>query len=85
MAPTHFGTQTIFAVIALRRLGHDNEADALAQALSEWADWFSTQPAAIDFFATSLPSMLLFVDDPAIERDRLVDLIRGQLRSSVSA
>ena len=85
MAPTHFSTQTIFAVIALRRLGHDNEADALAQALSEWADWFSTQPAAIDFFATSLPSMLLFVDDPAIERDRLVDLIRGQLRSSVSA
>ena len=84
MAPTHFSTQTIFAVIAMRRLGHDKEADALAQALSEWADWFSTQPAAIDFFATSLPSMLLFVDDPAIERDRLVDLIRGQLRSSVS-
>jgi tetratricopeptide (TPR) repeat protein len=85
MAPTHFSTQTIFAVIALRRLGFDKEADALAQALSEWADWFSTQPAAIDFFATSLPSMLLFVDDPAIERDRIVNSIRGQLRSSVSA
>ena len=85
MAPAHFGTQTIFAVIAMRRLGNDREADALAQALSEWTDWFSTQPAAIDFFATSLPSMLLFVDDPAIERDLIVDLIRAQLQSSVSA
>ncbi|MFM9918843.1 DUF5107 domain-containing protein [Lacisediminihabitans sp. H27-G8] len=83
--PTRFSSQTIFAVIALRRLRSHSEADALAKELSEWAEWFGTQPAKIDFFATSLPSMLLFIDDPVVERNRLAELIRGQVRSLVAA
>lgn len=81
MAASRFSSQTIFAVISLKRLGRDGEADALAHALSEWTEWHSQQTATIDFFATSLPSMLLFVDDPTVDRDRLVNRIRGQLVS----
>ncbi|WP_419819216.1 tetratricopeptide repeat protein [Glaciibacter flavus] len=85
MAATRFSTQTIHAVRALRRLGRDGHAEELMLALSDWSDWYSRQPMSIDFFATSLPNMLLFVDDPVVERDRLVALIREQLTTPVTA
>ena len=36
-------------------------------------------PAVIDYFATSLPSLLLFDDDPQRRRDLLVGVLRAQL------
>jgi hypothetical protein len=36
-------------------------------------------PAKVDYFATSLPTLLLFHDDPQRRRDELVDLLRAQL------
>jgi hypothetical protein len=34
---------------------------------------------AVDYFATSLPSMLLFAEDPAVARARRVAFLRAQL------
>ena len=36
-------------------------------------------PATIDYFATSLPTMLLFTEAPQIGRDRLIAQLRAQL------
>ncbi|NUU06169.1 DUF5107 domain-containing protein [Leifsonia sp. C5G2] len=79
MAATPFSPQTIFAIVALRRLGLSDDADALTDALTSWVEEYAQRPAAIDYFATSLPTMLLFVDDPSVERDREVAEIRDQL------
>jgi hypothetical protein len=54
-------------------------ATALAHELERFSDGLEVSPAVIDFFATSLPSMLLFTDDPGIARDRQVCTIRNQL------
>jgi hypothetical protein len=36
-------------------------------------------PATVDYFATSLPSMLLFDEDPQRRQDIAVDLLKAQL------
>lgn len=79
MAATPFSTQTYFSVLALRRLGATRRAADLTRRLAGWLDEYAATEAKIDYFATSLPTMLLFVDDPALERDRVVEVIRRQL------
>ena len=79
MSETPFSTQTVFAVVALRRLGRMHEASDLEQALEAWSDEYAERDVQIDYFATSLPTMLLFIDPPSSERDREVETIRAQL------
>jgi Tfp pilus assembly protein FimV len=47
----------------LRQLGRTEESEALLRELLAYADRLVRQKATIDYFATSLPSMLLFNDD----------------------
>jgi tetratricopeptide (TPR) repeat protein len=79
MAVRPFSAQTYFSMLALDRLGGGQAARALADELATWLETFSTTPATVDYFATSLPSMLLFIDDPMVDRDREVRIIRAQL------
>ena len=79
MSTQAFSDQTCFTILALQRLGEVSAATALAGELERFADELEAAPAVIDFFATSLPSMLLFTDDPEIARDRQVRTIRDQL------
>ena len=79
MSTQAFSDQTYFTILALQRLGELGAATALAVELERFADELDASPAIIDFFATSLPSMLLFTDDPGIARDRQVRTIRDQL------
>lgn len=79
MAVTPFGGQTIHSVAALRRLGRESQADALIAAMDQWLTHRADQRPGIDFFAASLPSMLLFVDDSAVELAREVAELRAQL------
>ena len=79
MSTQVFSDQTWFTILALQRLGELDAATALAHELERFADELEASPAVIDFFATSLPSMLLFTDDPGITRDRQVCTIRNQL------
>jgi hypothetical protein len=52
----------------------------LREAMMTWVDLLEQTPARIDYFATSLPSMLLFNDDLQVELDQLVVAIRQRLR-----
>ncbi|MDY7529993.1 DUF5107 domain-containing protein [Cryobacterium sp. 10C2] len=79
MSATPFSTQTHHAIVALHRLGRHEQAQQVAQKLDTWVNEYEESVAKIDFFATSLPTMLLFIDDPAAERDHVVSTIRTQL------
>lgn len=54
---------TYWSALALRHLGREQEAEILLRDIRVFADRLQTEPAKIDFFATSLPNMLLFEDD----------------------
>ena len=49
--------------LAWRQLGRDAKAEKLLKSLLAYARELETSPAKIDYFATSLPTMLLFDDD----------------------
>jgi hypothetical protein len=54
---------TYYSALALRRLGKKSAADQLLRALLAYAQTLAKTEAKIDYFATSLPTMLLFDDD----------------------
>ncbi len=54
---------TYSSALALRRLGKKTAADKLLRALLAYAQALAKTEAKIDYFATSLPTMLLFDDD----------------------
>ena len=69
MAVRVFSEMTYFSARALQRLGRKQEARRLLRALLADARKLAKTPATIDYFATSLPTMLLFDDDlPARQR-----------------
>ncbi|HVT72073.1 MAG TPA: DUF5107 domain-containing protein [Lacunisphaera sp.] len=57
--------QTCFTALALARLGRRRAATRLLRALARHARRLENAPARIDYFATSLPAMLLFADNLA--------------------
>ena len=62
--------QAGFAALALRHLGRPAGARRLLLALLDHARALAVAPATVDYFATSLPTLLLFDDDLAA-RQRL--------------
>jgi tetratricopeptide (TPR) repeat protein len=58
-----FSEMTHYNALALKRLGKRTEADALLNDLLHYAEGLATQTVTIDYFATSLPTLLLFEDD----------------------
>lgn len=77
MSTTPYSEATYYSALALRRLGRD--ADRLVADLRAFCDALECAPATVDFFATSLPSMLLFTEDPAVVQRRRVLFLRAQL------
>jgi len=65
MASAAFSPKTLSSVTALRRLGRLDEARSLAEAARDWATARLQEPGRIDYFATSLPTLLLFHEDAA--------------------
>jgi len=63
MAVTSFSEQTYYEALSLRRLGREIEADELLKRMLNYANEIEHTPAMIDYFATSLPTMLIFEDD----------------------
>ncbi|WP_054010843.1 tetratricopeptide repeat protein [Arthrobacter sp. ERGS1:01] len=74
-----YSEQSCFSVLALRRLGRGAESVLLTDGLAAYIAELAVAPATIDYFATSLPTMLLFNEDPQEGRDRLVARLREQL------
>jgi tetratricopeptide (TPR) repeat protein len=58
-----YSAMTYYNALALKRLNRMTDAESLLRSLLAYAESLVQQPAKIDYFATSLPSMLLFEDD----------------------
>jgi tetratricopeptide (TPR) repeat protein len=54
---------TYYSALALARLGRSKQAEELLRLMLVYAEGLMRQEAKIDYFATSLPAMLLFEDD----------------------
>ena len=54
---------TYWSALALRRLGRDAEAHALFLSIETHANTLENESPKIDYFATSIPTMLLFRED----------------------
>jgi tetratricopeptide (TPR) repeat protein len=54
---------TYWSALALRRLGRSEEADSLFAQILSYAAELEKETPKIDYFATSLPAMLLFEED----------------------
>ncbi len=78
MATTPYSERSMFSALAFRRLGQDAEAVALATAMRDWAERTRGEPAGIDYFATSLPSLLLFNEDLTRRHELTCDLLVAQ-------
>jgi len=63
MRTRRFSEKSYDSALAWRRLGRETKADALLKKLLAYARKLGKSPARIDYFATSLPTMLLFDDD----------------------
>ncbi|HEY4989155.1 MAG TPA: hypothetical protein VII09_05070, partial [Opitutaceae bacterium] len=58
-----YSEMTYYSAMALRGLGRKAEARGLLRDLLAHSRQLARLPAKIDYFATSLPTMLLFDDD----------------------
>ena len=58
-----FSELTYYSAMALKRLGRKADAGRLLRDLSVYATDLKSKAVKIDYFATSLPTMLLFDDD----------------------
>ncbi len=63
MSVRAFSEMTYFSALAWKRLGQTAKATSLLTDLLAYARDLEKQPAKIDYFATSLPTMLLFDAD----------------------
>ena len=84
MAVAQASPRSVHSVVALRRLGREDEAAAAARALVGAADELAAGPHEVDFFATSLPNLLLFEDDLEARDRRTAKLIRAQASWAMS-
>jgi tetratricopeptide (TPR) repeat protein len=63
MSVKQFSEMTYYNALALKCLQRANEAEILLHSLLSYAQALAKQEATIDYFATSLPAMLLFNDN----------------------
>ena len=63
MSVRDFSEMTYYSAVALERLGEQARARQLLTSLRDYAKRLANEEAKIDYFATSLPTMLLFDDD----------------------
>jgi tetratricopeptide (TPR) repeat protein len=73
-----FSEKTYFSALANRRLGRCEAADRLLGDLGAYAAALRAKPAKIDYFATSLPALLLFEDDLQLRQSAAADLMAAQ-------
>ncbi|MFP5230048.1 MAG: DUF5107 domain-containing protein [Acidobacteriota bacterium] len=83
MAVRDLSDMTFWSGLASLRLGRKAEADALFQRLHDYSMELETAEPRIDYFATSLPTMLLFEDD--LRRRNRIDalFLRAQAASGL--
>jgi tetratricopeptide (TPR) repeat protein len=63
MSVKEFSEMTYYRALALKQLGEVQQAQELFRAILAYSEMLLQQELKIDYFATSLPAMLLFEDD----------------------
>lgn len=78
MSVRTYSEMTYFSARARERLGQAEPARRLFQELAEYALRLARTPAKIDYFATSLPTMLLFDDDLQARQETTARFLQAQ-------
>ena len=69
---------TYWSALAMRRLGRDDEAVSLFKEILDYAAALEATMPKIDYFATSLPTMLLFEEDIEIRQHITATFLKAQ-------
>ncbi|MBG6085051.1 DUF5107 domain-containing protein [Zhihengliuella flava] len=85
MSASRHSESTYDSILSLQRLGRSEEALRLTRDLREFVEELANAEPAIDYFATSLPELLLFPPDLRRQRDIRVQFFRAQLEALESA
>lgn len=80
MQVQEFPELTYESALAWRHLGQEDKATKLLKDLLAHAKSLEKRPAKIDYFATSLPSMLLFEDDIQTRQTATARFLQAQAR-----
>jgi hypothetical protein len=78
MSPRPFSEKTYYSALALCSLGRENESAQLLADLLKFAENLRKTQAQLDYFATSLPAMLLFDDDLQSRQTTHANLLAAQ-------
>lgn len=79
MSVLAFSEMTYFQALALERLGRTEESVTKFKELDAYAIELAKTEAKIDYFATSLPTMLLFDDDLQVRQENMARFIQAQV------
>ena len=75
-----FSEMTYYSALSWERLGQGAKAGKLLRELQAYAQQLQKAPAKIDYFATSLPTMLLFDDDLPFRQQTTALFLQAQAR-----
>jgi predicted Zn-dependent protease len=75
-----FSEMTYYSALAWKKLGQSAKAERLLRDLLAYAEKLAKTPAKIDYFATSLPTMLLFDDDLQSRQETGALFLQAQAR-----
>ncbi len=78
MSVRMFSEMTYFSALALEKLGKSAPAAKLFRHLFDFARQLGKTPAKIDYFATSLPTLLLFEDDLQFRQETAALFLQAQ-------
>ncbi|MEA3188808.1 MAG: hypothetical protein QOD99_2638, partial [Chthoniobacter sp.] len=75
-----FSEMTYYSALSLQRLGKKDKAEKLLWGLYDYAKQLDRTPAKIDYFATSLPTMLVFNDDIQFRQETVATFLMAQAK-----
>jgi tetratricopeptide (TPR) repeat protein len=78
MSVRAFSEMTFYSALAWERLGQKMKAKKLLRDLLAYANKLAKKHAKIDYFATSLPTMLLFDDDLQFRQETVALFLQAQ-------
>lgn len=78
MSVKRFSEMTYYSALSMERLGKKRESKKLLLDLLAYAGDLARSPAKIDYFATSLPTMLVFNDDIKFQQDTRALFLEAQ-------
>ncbi len=78
MSVRRFSEITYYSALSWARLGEKSRGEQLFRDLLAYADELALTPARIDYFATSLPTMLLFEDDLQAHQLKTAKFLKAQ-------